>query len=88
MSFFYHPTVGFLSQDDLTPSTRERQRYLLCMKHGLVPLFVLLLAACGDRNAAGVAADNGGTVVIATMADPGTLFPPLMVFTSAKQITE
>jgi len=88
MSVFYHPTVGFLSLADLTPSTRERQRYLLCMKHTLVLLSALLLAACSDRNTAGVAADNGGTVVIATMADPGTLFPPLIVFTSAKQITE
>ena len=31
---------------------------------------------------------NGGTLVIATTADPGTLFPPLGITTQAKQITE
>ena len=69
-------------------STCERQRYLLCMRHCVLLLFVPLLVACSERNTAGVIGETGGTVVIATTADPGTLFPPLMVETSAKQITE
>jgi peptide/nickel transport system substrate-binding protein len=88
MSVFYHSTVVFLSPRDLTPSTRERQRYLLGMKQSLALLFVPWIVACSDRNAPGASGEPGGTIVIATTADPGTLFPPLMFQTSAKQITE
>jgi peptide/nickel transport system substrate-binding protein len=35
-----------------------------------------------------VATDSGGTLVISTTTDPGTLFPPLIGTTPAKQITE
>ena len=48
----------------------------------------LLAAACGDRSGGPAAGEPGGTLVISTTTDPGTLFPPLMVTTQAKQITE
>ena len=46
-----------------------------------------LATACTERSPAG-GGDNGGTLVIATTTDPGTLFPPLVVTVQAKQITE
>jgi peptide/nickel transport system substrate-binding protein len=58
------------------------------MKQRLTVLFVPLIVACSEKSGPGVAAEPGGTVVIATTADPGTLFPPLIRTTSAKQITE
>ena len=58
------------------------------MGRRLALLFIPWLAACTENNAPGVAGEPGGTIVIATTADPGTLLPPLMSLTSAKQITE
>ncbi|MFN2604381.1 MAG: peptide ABC transporter substrate-binding protein [Gemmatimonadaceae bacterium] len=54
-----------------------------------IAAFVLafVLAACVDHRSNAVA-DNGGTLVISATADPGTLFPPILVTTQAKQITE
>jgi peptide/nickel transport system substrate-binding protein len=55
-------------------------------------LAVLSLAfvagACAERAPGYDAADAGGTLVISTTADPGTLFPPFVVNGQAKQITE
>lgn len=53
----------------------------------LAVLTLLALSACFDRPANG-RAENGGTLVIATTADPGTLFPPLVITAEAKQISE
>jgi len=58
------------------------------MKQSLALLLFPLIAACSEKTSRGVEGEPGGTVVIATTADPGTLFPPMMRFTSAKQITE
>jgi len=58
------------------------------MRQRLALLLVPWIAACSDKGARSVEGEPGGTVVIATTVDPGTLFPPLMRFTSAKQITE
>ena len=44
--------------------------------------------ACGDGSGARVEGEPGGTLVISTTMDPGTLFPPLIATTQAKQITE
>lgn len=44
--------------------------------------------ACSDRTNNQAALEPGGTLVISTTADPGTLFPPLMGSVQAKQITE
>lgn len=58
------------------------------MKKVVALSFVLLIAACTERSPAGAAGEPGGTLVISTTADPGTLFPPLIGRTQAKQITE
>ena len=58
------------------------------MKQRLAVLLVAFVAACGERGTTRVPGEPGGTVVIVTSADPGTLFPPLIGFLSAKQITE
>jgi peptide/nickel transport system substrate-binding protein len=48
----------------------------------------LALCACGGRTHDQRSQGNGGTLVISTTADPGTLFPPLTYTTQGKQITE
>jgi peptide/nickel transport system substrate-binding protein len=58
------------------------------MRKLFVPALALLAAACGDQSGGGAGGEPGGTLVIATSMDPGTLFPPLIVTTQAKQITE
>jgi peptide/nickel transport system substrate-binding protein len=50
-------------------------------------VLVCFLLACGERSV-GRSSETGGTLVISTTADPGTLFPPLVELTQAKQITE
>jgi peptide/nickel transport system substrate-binding protein len=58
------------------------------MKKVVPLLLVPWMVACTERSTAGVAGEPGGTLVIATTADPGALFPPVMWTTQAKQITE
>jgi len=58
------------------------------MRKLVVPALALLAAACSDRSGGPAAGEPGGTLVISTTTDPGTLFPPLIVTTQAKQITE
>jgi peptide/nickel transport system substrate-binding protein len=58
------------------------------MKQLVALLLVPLIAACSERSTTGTAGESGGTLVIATTADPGTLFPPLGLSSQAKQITE
>ncbi|HEV7389116.1 MAG TPA: peptide ABC transporter substrate-binding protein [Gemmatimonadaceae bacterium] len=59
------------------------------MRGTTVTLLGLLITGCServtDKNSLG---ENGGTIVISTPQDPGTLFPPFVESTSAKQITE
>ncbi len=50
-------------------------------------LSCVLVVACGER-AADAPREPGGTLVISTITDPGTLFPPLRVTIQAKQIDE
>jgi peptide/nickel transport system substrate-binding protein len=49
---------------------------------------VLVIGGCTEGAPGTGHADAGGTVVIVTTADPGTLFPPFGITTQAKQITE
>jgi peptide/nickel transport system substrate-binding protein len=54
-----------------------------------VPLCSLvLLGACGDNAAEKTPQNFGGTLVVSTSTDAGTLFPPLTYTTTGKQITE
>lgn len=56
---------------------------------GFVALSIIpFVVSCTERSPARLAGEPGGTLVISTTADPGTLFPPLIVRTQAKQITE
>lgn len=52
--------------------------------------YAILLAVlgCGDRAGPDARAETGGTLVIASAADPGTLFPPLAMRNEARQISE
>lgn len=50
-------------------------------------ILAVLVVACSER-VQSRPAPSGGTIVIATLDDPGTLFPPFVMTTSAKQISE
>ena len=50
--------------------------------------FALFALACTEQTARHAPEQVGGTLVIATTQDPRNLFPPAMVTTQAKQITE
>jgi len=58
------------------------------MKRIVVIALFLLIGGCTEKAPGTGPADTGGTVVIATTADPGTLFPPFGITTQAKQISE
>ena len=58
------------------------------MRGTVAVALVLVLAGCSENAREKTAGENGGTVVIATLEDPGTLFPPFIQTTSAKQVTE
>jgi peptide/nickel transport system substrate-binding protein len=68
-------------------SARERFTIGCPIEVKLLTLSLLLGAvACSDTRRSTLEA--GGTVVIATTADPGTLFPPLLYLVQGKQIAE
>lgn len=48
----------------------------------------LLVLACNDHASSNDHATGRGTLVVATTEDPASLFPPLAVTTTAKEITE
>jgi len=53
-----------------------------------VIVLAILAGGCTEHAPGAAPADAGGTLVISTTGDPGTLFPPLVTSTQAKQITE
>lgn len=54
-----------------------------------IPALWLLSAACGESpKLQGSAAASGGTVVIATTAEPDALFPPITATIQGRQVTE
>jgi len=57
------------------------------MKKFLALSIVSWVVACTERSP-GPAGEPGGTLVISTTVDPGTLFPPFALTIQAKQITE
>ena len=58
------------------------------MKMSAAAVLSLLLLGCSDRAAQSANADSGGTLVIASLSAPGTLFPPLVFATQEKQVVE
>lgn len=57
------------------------------MKKLVALSFISWVVACTEPSVRAVG-ETGGTVVISTTADPGILFPPLVLTTQGKQITE
>jgi peptide/nickel transport system substrate-binding protein len=51
-------------------------------------VLAVLAVACSERRGDEKPPETGGTLVIVTTLDPGTLFPPYMVTAPAKQIAE
>jgi peptide/nickel transport system substrate-binding protein len=58
------------------------------MKKFAVLALSFFIGGCAERTSGSGTGDVGGTLVIATTADPGTLFPPMRVTIQGKQITE
>ncbi|MEA2706802.1 MAG: peptide/nickel transport system substrate-binding protein [Gemmatimonadaceae bacterium] len=58
------------------------------MKKAAAVLFALCVTACSDHSRKSTTNETGGTLVIATTGDPGTLLPPLIRTTQGKQIAE
>jgi peptide/nickel transport system substrate-binding protein len=58
------------------------------MKKIVAIALFLFIGGCTEKAPRTGPADTGGTLVIATTADPGTLFPPFGITTQAKQISE
>ena len=83
------PTVGFLSVGSLAPSTGKLHRYLMSvMRKALAALLTLVVVGCSEHSRNTRSGEPGGTLVISTTGDPGTLFPPLIRTTQGKQISE
>jgi peptide/nickel transport system substrate-binding protein len=61
---------------------------LSAMRKASAVLLALCLSACSEHSGSTAAAEAGGTLVISTTGDPGTLFPPLVRTTQGKQISE
>ncbi len=58
------------------------------MRKLAVLALTFLTGGCTEHAPGTGPADVGGTLIISTTADPGTLFPPLVITGQAKQITE
>jgi peptide/nickel transport system substrate-binding protein len=58
------------------------------MKKATAVLLTLCIASCSENSGNTTAGEPGGTLVISTTGDPGTLFPPLIRTTQGKQISE
>ncbi|MDP9201788.1 MAG: peptide ABC transporter substrate-binding protein [Gemmatimonadota bacterium] len=58
------------------------------MKKFVALAFVPWLVVCTEGSPAGAVGEPGGTLVISTTVDPGTLFPPFALTNQSRQITE
>jgi peptide/nickel transport system substrate-binding protein len=64
------------------------RRYLHSVKRFVPIAAALVVVACGEGASRNGAGETGGTLVIASTQDPETLFPPLVLAASGRQITE
>ena len=58
------------------------------MRKATAVLLTLVITACSEHSRSTASGELGGTLVISTTGDPGTLFPPLIRTTQGKQISE
>ena len=58
------------------------------MRKALAALLTLVVVGCSEHSRNTRSGEPGGTLVISTTGDPGTLFPPLIRTTQGKQISE
>jgi peptide/nickel transport system substrate-binding protein len=82
MSILYHLRAILYQSKNVRARTIPG---LLAVKT-LAVSFLLCAVACSEN--ATKSGETGGTLVISTTADPGTLFPPLLYMTQGKQIAE
>ena len=88
MSFLYHRLSVFYHRGFNALHTPTTSLPLSAMRKVAAGLLALCIAACSEHSGTATASEPGGTVVISTTSDPGTLFPPLVARTQAKQIAE
>src|ERR1700737_1520495 len=82
LSVFYHREFSsFHAQTASLPQ-------MSVMKKAAAVLLTLVVATCSEHSRDTTSGEPGGTLVISTTADPGTLFPPLIRTTQGKQISE
>src|SRR4051812_23405680 len=70
----------------ITGTNNVRGRTIRTFRRVKLPRALLLLCAVACFDSGNSATETGGTIVIATTADPGTLFPPLLYTTQGIQI--
>jgi peptide/nickel transport system substrate-binding protein len=58
------------------------------MRKAAAVLLTVCIVACSEHSRDTTSGEPGGTLVISTTSDPGTLFPPLVRTTQGKQISE
>ena len=58
------------------------------MRKAVAVLLTLCVTACSEQSRNDTAEETGGTLVISTTSDPGSLLPPLIRTTQGKQISE
>lgn len=58
------------------------------MRKAAAVLLTLCVTACSEHSGNSTAEETGGTLVISTTNDPGSLLPPLIRTTQGKQISE
>ncbi len=81
--------VCFLSLGGTAGCRAQRSSLALsAMRRAAAVLLTLCTAACSERSDNAGTAEPGGTLVISTTSDPGTLFPPFIATIQAKQIAE
>jgi peptide/nickel transport system substrate-binding protein len=88
MSILYHWSVYFLSPVAVNALYIETVKMRLRVMNTVPVLFALLALACSGGAQSRSAREPGGTLVISTTADPGTLFPPLIGSVQGLQIAE
>jgi len=83
---FYILNCRFSIREVLVTARLRRSGYFPAMRF-MTAVLAVILVACSER-VSSRPAPSGGTIVIATLEDPSTLFPPFVLTTSAKQISE
>jgi len=83
------PKCRFLITGGVTPfQTRSTEVSSLDMKRLAAISIIPLVIACSEQPRVSTESDSGGTLVVSTTADPGSLFPPTIVTAEGRLVAE